>query len=354
MVTAEQMDAAWFDAMLAQRGFAGLQVLGVRRQQIGTGQIGKCYRFELELQGNTAGVPASFVGKFPSDSEISRATGVQLRNYYREVNFYEQFAHRVSISIPQCFHAEIEGEGPEFVLLLEDMAPAEQGDQLLGCSADVARAAVLELVGLQAPTWCDESLRDYDYLWSEPDPAADPAVLYQQLLPGFLDRYGHALAADEQDIIARVGASPNCPLFQPATRPFCLEHVDYRLDNTLIDYRTSPPKITVVDWQSVKLGKPMNDVAYFLGAGLVPEIRREVERGIVQEFHQRLLEAGVGDYPWEACWTDYRKGSFSGFGVTVIASMIVEETERGNEMFITMARRHARHALDLGADEFLN
>ena len=39
--------------------------------------------------------------------------------------------------------------------------------------------------------------------------------------------------------------------------------------------------------------------------------------------------------------------------MTVIASMIVEETARGNEMFITMARRHARHALDLGGDEFL-
>ena len=24
-------------------------------------------------------------------------------------------------------------------------------------------------------------------------------------------------------------------------------------------------KVTVVDWQSVKLGKPLNDVAYFLG-----------------------------------------------------------------------------------------
>jgi hypothetical protein len=33
--------------------------------------------------------------------------------------------------------------------------------------------------------------------------------------------------------------------------------------------------------------------------------------------------------------------------------MIVVETERGNDMFTVMARRHARHALDLGAAEFL-
>ena len=47
------------------------------------------------------------------------------------------------------------------------------------------------------------------------------------------------------------------------------------------------------------------------------------------------------------------QGSFSGFGVTVIAAMIVERTERGDQMFITMADRHSRHALDLGAHEFL-
>ena len=45
---------------------------------------------------------------------------------------------------------------------------------------------------------------------------------------------------------------------------------DYRLDNMLIDGSQSPPKVTVVDWQSLRLGPPMNDVAYFLGAGLLP------------------------------------------------------------------------------------
>ena len=66
-----------------------------------------------------------------------------------------------------------------------------------------------------------------------------------------------------------------------------------------------------------------------------------------------LLEMGVRGYGWDACWTDYRRGSFAGFAVTVVASMIVQETPRGNEMFLTMARRHARHALDLGSAEFL-
>jgi aminoglycoside phosphotransferase (APT) family kinase protein len=121
----------------------------------------------------------------------------------------------------------------------------------------------------------------------------------------------------------------------------------------LIDERDAPPRVTVVDWQSVKVGKPLNDVAYFLGASLLPEVRRDVERDIVAEYHAALGQAGIDDLDWQDCWDGYRRGAFAGFGVTVIASMIVEQTVRGDQMFIAMARRHARHALDVDAWEWL-
>ncbi len=354
VVQPEEMDPAWFTERLAENGFSDAAVSRVNRQQIGTGQIGTCFRFDLAFTNRDADAPRSFVGKFPSDDPVSRATGVQLRNYFREVQFYRHLASRLTISIPNQYYDAIDGEGPEFVLLLEDMAPAEQGDQLGGCSVAVARAAVLELVGLQAPSWCDESLKGYDWLYVAPEEnEAGTAALYQQLVPGFLERFGERLEEDERAIIARVADSPECPLFAPVAMPFCLEHVDYRLDNMLIDGRQSPPKVTVVDWQSLRLGPPMNDVAYFLGAGLLPEVRREAEEGIVRDYHAALTSAGV-DFDWEQCWSGYRKGAFCGFGVTVIASMIVQQTERGDDMFTVMARRHARHALDLGAEEFLD
>ena len=39
--------------------------------------------------------------------------------------------------------------------------------------------------------------------------------------------------------------------------------------------------------------------------------------------------------------------------MALAASMLVERTERGDEMFMTMAHRHARHALDLDAPALL-
>ena len=109
------------------------------------------------------------------------------------------------------------------------------------------------------------------------------------------------------------------------------------------------PSVAVVDWQTCTHGSGLADVAYFIGAGLDPALRRSVERGLVESYHDGLVASGVRHYGMERCWWEYRRGSWAGLLMAVGASMLVEQTERGDEMFVTMATRHATHALDLDA-----
>jgi hypothetical protein len=338
---------------LRQAGHRDVEVRSLSGTRIGTGQIGQCIRYGLELEGDDERVPRSLVGKFPSDDPISRQTGVQLRSYLKEVSFYQQLQAQLGIRTPRCYYAAIEGDGPEHALLLEDLAPARQGDQLAGCSVEVARSSIRQLVGLHEPTWCDEGLRGLDWLGEPSDPTIRLGrALYQAQLPAFLDRFRSRLEPEEVAIIEQVAESKGPP-FEPLGEAFSVIHVDYRLDNLLIDEQQSPPSIAVVDWQSLTLGNPLADVAYFLGAGLLPEIRVEVEREIVEDYHRALLESGIEAYDAQQCWNDYRRGVFAGFAVTVVAAPMVQQTERGDAMFTAMARRHARHALDLGSAELL-
>ena len=340
-------------ACLREAGYERAEVRSLRGTRIGTGQIGRCVRYELELRGDPGDAPRTLVAKGPSDDPTSRQTGVLLRNFLKEVSFYQQLQGRLGIRTPRCYHAAIEGDGPEHLLLLEDLAPATQGDQLAGCSADVARGAVQELVGLHAPTWCDAGLPGLDWLGAPNEATVQLGrALYRAQLPPFLDRFRARLEPDEATIIERVAESKGPP-FEALGKVFSVVHVDYRLDNLLIDETRSPPGIAAVDWQSLTLGNPLSDVAYFLGAGLLPAARRELERDIVGEYHRAVVKAGVDDYDAERCWNDYRRGVFAGFAVTVVAAPMVQQTERGDEMFTAMARRHARHALDLGSEEFL-
>jgi hypothetical protein len=351
--TPETIDAPWLTELLRARGHARATVAKVQTERIGTGQIGKCVRFALEFDGDPDGAPRSLVGKFASDDPLSRETGIQLGNYHREVMFYRELAGRIPIRKPRCYYAEIEGRGADFALLLEDMAPAVQGNQMAGCSVPVAREAVRELVKLHAPTWQDASLRGKDWIEERtPEKGAQWREMYRSSLAPFLARFAPVLADDEREIIARVAEAKGPPFAYPA-EPWALVHIDFRLDNLLIDERVTPPRVAVVDWQSMVLMSPLSDLAYFLGASLLPEVRRPVERELVREYHDGLVAGGVRGYDFAHCWDDYRRGAFAGFAVTVIASVIVQETARGNEMFTAMARRHARHALDLGSAEFL-
>ncbi|MBQ74896.1 MAG: hypothetical protein CMQ20_07710 [Gammaproteobacteria bacterium] len=351
--TPETISADWLTEQLRKNGHADASVRDFTLERIGTGQSGMCMRITLNLQSESTTAPRSLVGKFPADNPISRETGVVMGTYEKEVTFYRDLAPQLAISLPTCYYSDIDGKGPDFLILMEDIHQGSQGDQLAGCSPEVAHAAVLELVGLQAPTWCDASMHDYvGYL--EDTPFADMRTLYNEGLPKFLDRFETSLAEDEIEIIKGMGAAESCPMYEPYPKDlFSLEHYDYRLDNLLISNDLSPPDITAVDWQSVRVGKPLHDVSFFMGSGLEPDARRAVEEDIIRDYHAALIKAGIADVSWDRCWLEYRRGVFSGFALTVVATALVDQTERGDQMFLTMARRHARMAIELDSWAFL-
>jgi hypothetical protein len=238
-------------------------------------------------------------------------------------------------------------------LLLEDMAPAAQGDQLAGCSPEVAEVAVLELVRRHAPRWNDASLEDLDWLFADPAASQQLALaMLPMLWDGFRQRY----AADLPSHVVHAGELlfPRLEAYlarDPDART--IVHGDYRLDNLLLDLTPGGTPIAVVDWQTCTLGTALHDVAYFVGAGLLPDDRRAVEDDLVRSYHAALVAAGVDSYGWDRCWRDYRMGTWAGLIMAAGASMMVERTDRGDQMFLTMADRHARHALDLDAAELL-
>ena len=343
----EDIDAGWLSQVLQQGGFNG-RVNTFTRQEIGTGQVGRNVRFSLHYEHGSG--PASIVGKFASQDPTSRATGVAQRNYFKEVMFYNTILPTVSIRTPQPLFAAIDEDSHAFCLMLEDMTPAQQGDQIAGCSSEDAALVMTEAARLHAPRWNDPGLSDID--WLQPNAALDAGffkTFWQQLFPGFMARYAERLPAAHQALLQRFTDNLDGWLDHPPT-PRSLVHGDFRLDNMLFGDRVP---LAVVDWQTVSIGNPVSDIAYFIGAGLLPEARRAHERQLVQTYHEALLSHGVTGYGADQCFRDYRRYSFSGLVMAVIASMLVVRTQRGDDMFMAMANRHAEQALDLDAEALL-
>ena len=314
--------------------------------RIGDGLVGMNLRLRLVGHGS---LPATVVAKLPSPDPASRGAGIALRNYEREVMFYKHLAATLDIRVPTCFHAEWDSATGDFVLLLEDLAPAAQGDQLTGCSIEQARTAVLELARMHGPRWNDPLLHGHEWLTRRtgPDDTAQLAGLWGLFVPGFLATYSSYLDADQIELVEQFGPRLTAWLDGRGSE-MTVTHGDYRLDNMMFATPAGGYPVAVVDWQSPGHGPSTGDLSYFLGAGLLPEVRREVERSLVEEYAQALAGYDV-DVDLDQLWHHYRRDAFSGVIMSVIASQIVGESERSEGMFAAMATRHTRHALDLAA-----
>ena len=109
----------------------------------------------------------------------------------------------------------------------------------------------------------------------------------------------------------------------------------------------------VLDWQTLIWGSAAADVAYFVGGSVSTEDRRVHELDLLTHYHEALRRRGVQDYPLEQLRADARRESFAGLIMAIVASMIVQRTERGDLMFLTTATRHAQHAIDVDAPALL-
>lgn len=332
------LSTSWLTATLRAGTIADFSV-----EPIGTGQMSECYRVRLTYADRRDG-PASVVLKVVATDPVSRQTGLALGLYEREVRFYREIAPRLRGPVSPCYHAAFDASAGVFDLLLGDAGPAIVGDEIRGATPEQARLAVTELGHLQGPLLDDTTLAEAP--WLNRDAPMNQAVI-AQLYAGFVDRYGDRIAPQHRMVSERLVAAFDGYLAGEAGGIQGLVHGDYRLDNLLFGTEGADRPLTVVDWQTVTRGPAMTDLAYFLGCALPTPDRRAHYDALLRAYHEAL-----GPHP-PISLADIRDGvrrqSFFGVMMAIVSSMLVERTERGDLMFMTMLQRHCEHVLDTDA-----
>jgi hypothetical protein len=165
--------------------------------------------------------------------------------------------------------------------------------------------------------------------------AAD--IVIERLGPGLSDEDRETLTAAMGLVAPWLAAEPN---------RYALMHGDYRLDNMLFD--PDRTRVTVVDWQTMGVGLPARDLAYFTATSLDPDVRSQIEQDLVADYHRALAGDGVTEYDVDTCWRDYRLGVLQAPLITALGLAFASSTERGDEMILTMLSRGCRAVRELG------
>jgi hypothetical protein len=337
------LTAAWLAAAVGAGPVADFSV-----ERIGTGQMSECYRVLLTYADDTADFdrPESVVLKVAATDPVSRQTGLAMGLYEREVCFYGDIAPQLDGPLAPCYHAAVDTSTGVFDLLLGDAGPAVVGDEIEGATIEQARLVAVELGRLHGPLIGDSSLAQASWLNREsPLNQAMVATLYA----GFIDRYGDQITPEHRVVCERLVASFDAHLAAESDpgRIQGLVHGDYRLDNMLFGTAEADRALTVVDWQTVSWGPAMTDLSYFLGGSLSAQDRREHYEALLRAYHEELGSAAPITLAEVA--EGVRRQSFFGVMMAIVSSMLVERTERGDRMFMTMLQRHCDHVLETDA-----
>ncbi|MEL0072015.1 MAG: aminoglycoside phosphotransferase family protein [Rhodobiaceae bacterium] len=334
-----QFSTEWLASKLNQ---PAEKLNGFTFEPVGTGQVGDSYR--LHLDWNMAGdLPPSLVVKCPAADPTSRQTGANMHLYEIETRWYQTLANASGVRVPHIYFADIAENMTDFVLLMADCAPASQLDQMAGANSAQVRLALDEAARLHKARWNDAGLGDIAWLNYSAQNAEMVKAALPVIYPEFRERYAQRLSADILDMGAAFIAGYE-KYTEARETPLVLQHGDFRVDNMLFHGQDRP---FILDWQTLSAGQPMVDVAYCISTSFADaESRRAHEQNLVRAYLQALGPVAAG-YDFDAAWQDYRRAAFAGFLVALFSAMVVERTERGDEMFAVMAERSGWQVLDL-------
>ena len=291
--TVEALDAGYLTVALHEASGGGT-VTSVRADDIGTGVgvFGIIARLHLTWQGAAAHAPSTVIAKMPTAAEANRMVGLALGLYEREHRFYAEAAQSVPFPVPACYHNVGSAADTVYLLLLEDLAGLEMGDQLTGLSQARAISIVEQMAAFHASWWDTDALDELSWLPSQNDPvylaAVPPIVSAGVAALGPLEA---SLPPGSLELAARVDAAFVDLTDACAKGPRTFVHGDLRLDNLFFTPGTDA--CTLIDWQLSLRARGVADVVWLLATSMDPEVQDQAWGAVLDVYRAALATHGI-------------------------------------------------------------
>ena len=321
------------------------------------GEVSDTFRIRIAYRHNVAAPgPETVIVKLPTQKRNVRRTSRLMSVYAVECEFYMRIAARTPIAAPALLYGDFDKRDHSFVLILADLGDMELVDFMDGASPEQAMSAIRSVARLHATFWDREEspilsqIPKFASLWRR----TLIQLYYLTMLGRALDRFGDILSGDLRRLAESYGSRLADHFADVAAEiPRTLIHGDFRTSNLFFGSPGSD-EITVIDWQLASMHSGLYDIAFFLINSVSAEVRREIERPVLREYHHIICAEGGADITFQQCWQAYRGNILAILMPLVVGCGVVDITDRrlaaGMDLLL---RRLATAIEDLDAAELL-
>jgi aminoglycoside/choline kinase family phosphotransferase len=258
--------------------------------------IGTTTRIRVSVEHNEPTIlPRQWFVKLPSMAWQAKLITALPRLLHTEVRFYNEVARSISVTVPNCLAAQSQlGRGATLVLtdLTEFGATiGSPGDTL---TFPQAALVVEQLASFHAHFWNKGNL-DNTYRW-----LAGPVrrledflgtALAVPLMKRGLLQAGELVSSSLHAQAVHYAHHRRQAMHFLSEAPQTLVHHDCHPGNLF--WNQSQPGL--LDWQLVRFGEGISDIAYFLSTALNPETRRLHETSLIILYAQCLEYNGISN-----------------------------------------------------------
>ncbi len=347
------IDEDWLTEVLKDSGQIVTEVTSVSTEPIaaGVGFMGELARLHLTYAGQED-LPETLVAKCAAQNENRQVARI-LDFYHREADFYNRVAPECPMNVPDSYHADVNPDTYDFVLLMEDLGNVSPPDQLVGATGEEVYSAIGNIAEMHAQWWgatASEHPWMYDMM-SEAESERLRTLIYGPAVEPALEKFDYLFTPELKQVLLDVADQYAAVWTRHMLPVDTFVHGDYRQDNML--YLEDEQEPLVMDWQISGRGKPVFDVTYFMCQSVDADLRAEMERDVLKFYVSKLADLGV-EYDYDQCFEDYRRlvlGCLI-YPVTVCGSLDLAN-ERGRMLGEIMMTRNLDAIDSLGSAELL-
>ncbi|HEV8718241.1 MAG TPA: phosphotransferase [Candidatus Binatia bacterium] len=313
LTNTDQATPEWLTGILQKKGFLPHGEV-VRVQQKSPQPLITSLITHLELSYSDD-VPTSAptrlflkVAKPGLDPQISSQLGKN------EVEFYNTTVALIpNPPVVRCYDAVYSPETGQWHVLLEDVSDTHfQTEWPLPPSLPHCERVMECLAKFHAFWW--EHPRLGHSIGELPTEVSLQEVLrdVEQRCVAFVDFLGDRLSLERRHVYEKVLAS--LPQVwerywreRVATgKGLTLIHGDAHLWSFMYPHNPDTDTIRIIDWQSWRIRRGTDDLAYMIALHWYPERRHALERDLIRKYHAELPKQEVKNYDWDECWYNYR------------------------------------------------